>query len=139
MEHSDAQNEGNDGSNALAMLTKKCHLRHIATNTVVTTSVNLHRPFSAAELKRREQLIEQLNGAPMDMLSLYRQLGSHRTTSVVHKDKALEHGKNAWMKSILPTRQVLYFGIQAKTGKLDAFGVTKADNANATELCNQVA
>lgn len=62
----------------------------------------------------------------------------HRITAAGHKDKALEYGKDVWMKYILPTQHVLYFGIQAKKGKLDASGMTKGENANIAEIYNQV-
>jgi hypothetical protein len=42
------------------------------------------------------------------------------------------------MKFTLPTQHVLYFGIQAKKGKLDSSGVTKPGNANIAEILNQV-
>lgn len=42
------------------------------------------------------------------------------------------------MRYILPTQHVLYFGIQAKKGKLDSAGVTKGSNANIAEIYNQV-
>src|ERR1035441_5085967 len=42
------------------------------------------------------------------------------------------------MKFTLPTQHVLYFGIQAKNGKIDASGVTKQGNANVAEIHNQV-
>ena len=42
------------------------------------------------------------------------------------------------MKFTLPTQHVLYFGIQAKKGKLDAAGVSAAANANVAEIHNQV-
>ena len=86
--------------------------------------------FSASELKKREQLIVFLDDASEDtlieelLLPLFRQLGFHRVTAVGHKDKSLEHGKDLWMKFTLPTQHVLYFGIQAKKGKLDASGVS---------------
>ena len=73
------------------------------------------------------------------LLPLFRQLGFHRVTSAGHKDKALEYGKDVWMKFRLPTQHVLYFGIQAKRGKLDASGVSVAANANVAEIHNQVA
>jgi hypothetical protein len=41
------------------------------------------------------------------------------------------------MRFTLPTQHVLYFGIQAKKGKLDASGVTKTGNANVAEIHNQ--
>ena len=42
------------------------------------------------------------------------------------------------MKFTLPTQHVLYFGIQAKKGKLDAAGDSKTTNANVAEIHNQV-
>ncbi|MGI9069765.1 MAG: hypothetical protein ACR2JB_00165 [Bryobacteraceae bacterium] len=46
------------------------------------------------------------------MLPLFRQLGFHRITASGHKDKVLEYGKDIWMKYVLPTQHVLYFGLQ---------------------------
>jgi len=159
MDQADAQHEGYDRPGALAMLAaalaregfepfyaedKKCYLRHIVTNTIVTAPANPHRPFSTAELKRREQLITYLDKSSEDelieevLLPLFRQLGFHRITAAGHKDKALEYGKDIWMKFVLPTLHVLYFGIQAKKGKLDASGMTKGEQANIAEIYNQV-
>ena len=42
------------------------------------------------------------------------------------------------MKFTLPTQHVLYFGIQAKKGKLDASGTSQAANVNVAEIHNQV-
>lgn len=159
MDQGDAVNEGAERKGALALLNaaltregfeafyapdKQCYLRHLATNTVATASPNPHRPFSASELKRREQLIAYLDDASEDalieevLLPLFRQLGFHRVTAAGHKDKALEYGKDVWMKFTLPTQHILYFGIQAKKGKLDASGVSKAENVNVAEIHNQV-
>ena len=69
---------------------------------------------------------------------MFRQLGFHRVTAAGHKDKALEYGKDVWMKYTLPTLHVLYFGIQAKKGKLDAAGVGKDGSSNIAEILNQV-
>ncbi|MDI1265575.1 MAG: hypothetical protein PS018_20200 [bacterium] len=158
MEQEDATNEGPERPEALKALNaavgregfeafygpdKKCHLRHVATNTVVTASPNPHRPFSAAELERRDRLIAYLDKASEDdlieqvLLPLFRQLGFHRITAAGHEDKALEYGKDIWMKYMLPTQHVLYFGIQAKKGKLDAAGMTKGSNTNVAEIHNQ--
>lgn len=71
------------------------------------------------------------------LLPLFRQLGYHRITAVGHKDKALEYGKDIWMRYALPTQHVLYFGIQAKKGKIDAAGQTKTGSANVAEMHNQ--
>jgi hypothetical protein len=156
MDQTDAKNEGPDRPGALALLNaalaregfeafyapdRQCHLRHVATNTVATVSANPHRPFSAAELRRRELLAAFLDTASEDvligevLLPLFRQLGFQRVTAAGHKDKALEYGKDVWMKFTLPTLHVLYFGIQAKKGKVDASGVS---TANVAEIHNQV-
>ena len=105
---------------------------------------NPHRPFTPKEIEKRDQLIGYLDKCSEDeliedvLLPLFRQLGYHRITSAGHKDKALEYGKDIWMRLILPTQHVLYFGIQVKKGKLDASGVSKATNANVSEIYNQV-
>lgn len=159
MDQGDATNETSNRVNAMTLLNgalvregfeafyaedKKCYLRHTSTNTIAMLSPNPHRPFSAQELKRREQLIEYLDKASEDdligeiLLPLFRQLGFHRITAAGHQDKVLEYGKDVWMKFTLPTQHVLYFGIQVKKGKLDAAGFTKSTNANVAEIHNQV-
>jgi len=72
------------------------------------------------------------------LLPLFRQLGFHRVTVAGHKDKALEYGKDIWMKYTLPTQHVLYFGIQVKKGKIESAGASRVDNANVGEILNQV-
>ena len=160
MDPADELHEGSDRPSALSLLNgvlaregfeafyaedKRCYLRHIATKTVVSTATNPHRPFSASELKRREQLLVYLDTASEDeiidevLLPLFRQLGFHRITASGHKDKALEYGKDVWMRFTLPTQHVLYFGIQAKKGKINSAGITKESSANVAEIHNQVA
>jgi hypothetical protein len=159
MDQGEAVNDGPQRPKALAQLNavlkreqfeafyaedNQCYLRHLPTNTVATPPPNPHRPLTAAEVARREQLIAYLDRASEDelieevLLPLFRQLRFHRITAAGHKDKALEYGKDVWMKYILPTQHVLYFGIQAKKGKLDASGATKAGNVNVAEIYNQV-
>ncbi|WP_021593133.1 hypothetical protein [Actinomadura welshii] len=41
------------------------------------------------------------------------------------------------MRYTLPTQHVLYFGIQAKKGKIDAAGQTKTGRGNVAEIHNQ--
>lgn len=119
------------------------YIRHIGTKTI-SIATNPHRPFTPNEIKKREQLTEYLDKCSEDelieevLLPLFRQLGYHRITAAGHKDKALEYGKDIWMRYVLPTQHVLYFGIQAKKGKLDSAGVTKSSNANIAEIYNQV-
>lgn len=118
-------------------------LRHIATNTVAQMA-NPHRPLTPAELERKEQLTTYLDKCSEDelivevLLPLFRQLGFHRVTAVGHEDKALEYGKDVWMKYTLPTLHVLYFGIQAKKSKLDSAGMSKGRSSNIGEILNQV-
>lgn len=159
MDQGNAKNESADRPNALAMLNgalgregfeafyakdKQCYLRHVATNTIAAPGPNPHRPFSAAELKRRDQLVAYLETVSEDaliedvLLPLFRQLGFHRVTAAGHRDKQLEYGKDVWMKFTLPTQHILYFGMQVKKGKLDAAGVSKGAAANVAEILNQV-
>lgn len=120
-----------------------CYLRHIGTGAVAAPAANPHRPFSRDELARRDMLTAYLDKASEDelieeiLLPLFRQLGFHRVTAAGHKDKALEYGKDIWMRYTLPTQHVLYFGLQAKRDKLDAAGTGKASTANVSEILNQ--
>ena len=158
MDVRDALNEDAERTNALAQLNtvlrkegfeafygddKHCYLRHIGTDTITVLQANPHRPFSPAEVRRRTALAGFLDTCSEDdlieevLLPMFRQLGFHRITAAGHKDKALEYGKDIWMRYTLPTQHRLYFGIQAKKGKLDASGVTKSRNANIAEIHNQ--
>jgi hypothetical protein len=71
-------------------------------------------------------------------LPLFRQLGFHRVTAAGHRDKALEYGKDIWMRYRLPTQHYLHFGLQAKKGTIDAAGVTKPGRAGIGEIHHQV-
>lgn len=114
------------------------------TNLVSSPELNPHRPLSIAEQKRQELLINYLEKSSEDelieevLMPLFRQIGFHRISFAGHKDKALEYGKDIWMKYTLPTQHILYFGIQVKKGKLDASGMSKAINTNVAEIHNQV-
>lgn len=122
----------------------QCYLRHSRTGSVGNESTSPHRPLSPVEIEKRNQLISYLDQCSEDdliehvLLPLFRQLGFTRITSAGHKDKALEYGKDIWMKFTLPTQHVIYFGIQVKKGKLDSSGVTKGGQANVAEIHNQV-
>ena len=160
MDQGDAKNEGNERHAALTHLNVslsregyeaffdkngRCYLRHTETKTIAGVSPNPHRPFSTEEMKRREKLSTYIDEISEDalieevLLPLFRQLGFHRITAAGHKDKALEYGKDIWMRHVLPTQHVLYFGLQVKKGKLDAAGVTRLGNANVAEILNQIA
>jgi len=158
MEPVDALNEGTARPKALEQLNavlakegfeafyaddKHCYVRHIGTGAISNLAANPHRPFSPVEIERRQKLAAYLDTCSEDdliediLLPLFRQLGYHRITAAGHKDKALEYGKDIWMRYTLPTQHILYFGIQAKRAKLDAAGATRAGNANIAEIHNQ--
>jgi hypothetical protein len=132
-----------EGFEAFYAQDKKCYLRHIGTGAVAAPAASPHRPFSQEELARRDLLSAYLDKASEDelieevLMPLFRQLGFHRITAAGHKDKALEYGKDIWMRYTLPTQHVIYFGLQAKRAKLDAAGVSKAETANVAEILNQ--
>jgi hypothetical protein len=113
----------------------------LATKKVAGISTSPHRPFSAVEVARRAQLAAYLDVCSEDdligeiLLPMLRHLNFHRITAAGHKDKSNEFGKDVWMRYRLPTQHYLYFGIQAKKGKLDAAGATK--NANMAEIHHQ--
>lgn len=155
MDQGDALNEPPDRPRALEMLNtalaregleafyaedRRCYLRRTEGNRSVLQQVMPHRPFSAAEQERRDQLAAFLGQCSEDelieevLLPLLRQLGFQRISVAGHKDKALEYGKDLWMRYILPTQHVLYFGVQAKKGKLDASG---RSTENIAEILNQ--
>ncbi len=119
------------------------YIRHIRTMTV-STPVNIYRPLTPAEQEKRDLLVAYLDKCSEDeliaevLLPMFRHLGYQRITSVGHKDKALEYGKDVWMRYKLPTEHVIYFGIQAKKGKLDSAGASRGSNANISEIYNQV-
>ena len=83
MDQEDAKNEGREREGALSLLNAAlaregfeafyapdnfCYLRHVATNTLAAAPPNPHRPFSASEIKRREQLTTHLDGISEDAL-----------------------------------------------------------------------
>jgi len=159
MEQEDAKDEPPDRPGALAQLNKSlqregfqafygsdghCYLRHIVTGSAGTLlHPSPHRPFTPAEVEKRKRLSEYLDRISEDelieqvLLPVFRQLGFHRVTAAGHKDKALEYGKDVWMRYQLPTQHFLYFGLQAKKGKLDSAGATKGGNANVAEVHHQ--
>lgn len=158
MHKSDTEPEDPDRSLALEALNKPLsregyeaffgeddllYIRHIGTQTI-SIAANPHRPFTQKEIERREFLTDHLNQCSEDqlieevLLPMFRQLGFHRVSAAGHKDKLLEYGKDIWMRFILPTQHVLYFGVQVKKGKLDASGVSKGDNSNISEIHNQI-
>lgn len=157
MDRSEAEEGDEDRSKALAALNVPLrregyeaylaedgviYVRHIASKTV-SAPANPHRPLTAEEVKRRDQLAAYLDRCSEDdlieevLVPMFRHLGFHRVTAAGHKDKALEYGKDVWMRFTLPTQHILYFGLQAKKGKLDAAGASSDGNKNVAEIHHQ--
>lgn len=159
MDPAEATNEDSQRTGALGLLNdvlakegfeaflaedRQCYLKQKGTQKIGTFASNHNRPLSTSEQKRKESLLEFLNRVSEDeiiedvLIPMFRSLGFYRITNAGHKDKALEYGKDVWMKYTLPMQHVLYFGIQAKKGKLDSSGITKTGNVNVTEVYNQI-
>ena len=159
MDQGDAENEPPSRPGALSALNahltregfeafiaddRRCYLRNTENNAVAGLSSNPHRPLSPEEADRKNKLIGFLDACSEDelieevLMPMFRQLGFTRITAAGHKDKALEYGKDLWMRHVLPTQHVLYFGVQAKRGKLDAAGASRSSNSNVAEIHNQV-
>ena len=157
MDKSDATKDDKDRGNALKKLNISlareglqasydavgvCQLKNTETNAVLSTVGSPQRAWSADEIEKRGKLIKYLDRASEDeiieelLLPLFRQLGFQRITSIGHKERILEYGKDIWMKYCLPTRHKLYFGIQVKRGKIGAAG--KSQNPNVAEVYNQI-
>jgi hypothetical protein len=158
MDPGDAANEGPERLGALTKLNtalaregfeafyaedNQCYVRHIGTRKVAGISTSPHRPFSAVEVARRAQLSAYLDTCSEDdligeiLLPMLRHLSFERITAAGHKDKSNEFGKDVWMRFRLPTQHYLYFGIQAKKGKIDAAGMTRGSNVNVAEIHRQ--
>ena len=157
MDRSDALNEEPDRSNALQQLNISlnregfeafydeaniCQLRNIDTKVSSTSVTAPQRAWTPEEKKIRTQLQEYFDNASEDeitediLLPMFRHIGFQRITAAGHKDKALEYGKDVWMKYRLPTFHNIYFGIQVKKGKLDA--AAKLKNSNIAEVHAEV-
>lgn len=125
---------GRDGLQAYFDAAGGCHLRNLGTQA---TSASFHlkkRSWTPAELKRRAEVSKRLDRASEDdftenmLVPIFSQLGFIRISVAGHKDKALEYGKDLWMKFQIPTGHYLYFGVQVKRGKLDSAGKSKGEN-----------
>lgn len=157
MDQADALNEPPARSNALAQLNTSlsreglqayyddagvCQLKNTKTHTASTAISAPQRAWTRNEIKRRASVNAYLDTASEDdiieeiLLPLFRHLGFQRITAAGHRDKALEYGKDIWMKYRLPTMHYIYFGIQAKKGRLDASATSR--NPNVSEILNQI-
>ena len=156
MDRADYSNEDPDRKGALAKLNAslsregleayyaedhRCYLRSKRSGIVSRPGPVVNRALSRAELDHRKRLEAYLGQASEDdlinkvLLPLFQTLKFQRISIAGHEDKALEYGKDVWMKYRLPTGHWIYFGLQAKRGKIDAAAGTK--NLNVAEIHNQ--
>jgi len=133
---------GREGLEAYLDGSNTCQLR--AGNTTTATAKPETPGLSPMELARRGEWEKYLLGATEDaftedvLLPLLHHGGFQRVSAARHKDKALEYGKDIWMKLKLPTGHWIYFGVQVKKGKLDSAGRSRGDSENISEVLNQV-
>ena len=156
MDRADYSNEDPDRKGALAKLNAslsregldayyaedhRCYLRSTRSGIVSRLGPVVNRALSRAELDHRKRLEAYLDQASEDdlinkvLLPLFQTLKFQRISISGHEDKALEYGKDVWMKYRLPTGHWIYFGLQVKRGKIDAAAGTK--NLNVAEIHNQ--
>ena len=120
----------------------RCYIRNTNTGEEARPGPVVDRALSKDEIDRRRRLESYIDAASEDdiignvIFPLLQTLRFQRISSAGHKDKAMEFGKDLWMKHRLPTGHWLYFGLQVKRGKIDATARTK--NENVAEIHHQI-
>ena len=149
MDPADVTNEDSNRAEALKLLNSSlsrdgfcayyddsgiCQVRNTETRATSSAIRSPQRAWTKEELENRQLIAGFLDSSSENqiteeiLLPLFRQLGFQRITATDHKDKALEYGKDIWMKYRLPTQHDLYFGIQVKKGTIDSSGRTNESN-----------
>jgi hypothetical protein len=119
----------------------RCYLRSAGTGMSSASFSQRTRPLSQEELAQRQKLADFLDTASEDeftekvLVPLFQRLGFHRVSPSGHTEKALEFGKDLWMKYQLPTSHWIYFCAQIKRDKIDASGA--GGNNNVATVLNQ--
>ena len=120
---------------------ERCHVR---AGSITSAGLNVEkRVWTQKDLERKKKWEQFLDHVSEDEFSrdvlvpLLQQAGFTRVNFAGHKDKALEYGKDIWMKFQLPTAHFIYFAVQVKKGKIDAAGKSKPDHENIAEVLNQ--
>jgi hypothetical protein len=104
----------------------RCYLRSTGTGILSASFSQRTRPLSQDEIAQRQKLADFLDKASEDeftekvLVPLFQRLGFHRVSPTGHVEKALEFGKDLWMKYQLPTSHWIYFCAQIKKGKIDS-------------------
>ena len=118
-----------------------CYIRNKKTGQEARPGSIVDRALSKDESDRSRRLEYYLDSASEDditgkvVVPLLQTLRFQKISSGGHKDKAMEFGKDLWMKYRLPTEHWLYFGLQVKRGKIDAAARNK--NENIAEIHRQ--
>lgn len=119
----------------------RCYLRSTGTGVTSASFSQQTRPLSQEEIVQRQKLAEFLDTASEDeftekvLVPLFQRLGFHRVSPTGHTEKALEFGKDLWMKYQLPTSHWIYFCAQIKKDKIDSSGA--GGNNNVATVLNQ--
>ena len=131
-----------DGLEAFYAEDNLCYVRNLKTGSVGQSGPEINRALSREEKERRKRLEAFIHQASEDELTakviipLLQTLKFQRMSIAGHTDKAMEFGKDVWMKYCLPTGHWLYFGLQIKRGKIDSAARTK--NENIAEVHSQI-
>jgi hypothetical protein len=119
----------------------RCYLRSTGTGMSSALLSQQTRPLSQEEIVQRQKLADFLDKASEDeftdkvLVPLFQRLGFHRVSPSGHTEKALEFGKDLWMKYQLPTSHWIYFCAQIKKDKIDSSGA--GGSKNVATVLNQ--
>jgi hypothetical protein len=119
----------------------RCYLRSTGTGVSSASFSQQTRPLSQDEIAQRQKLADFLDTASEDeftgkvLVPLFQRLGFRRVSPSGHTEKALEFGKDLWMKYQLPTSHWIYFCAQIKKDKIDSSG--SGGNNNVATVLNQ--
>ena len=119
-----------------------CQIKNSSTRVTSSAILSPQRAWTQEEQETRKSIKKFMENSSEDviteevLLPLFHHLGFQRITHAGHKDKALEYGKDIWMKYVLPTSHNLYFGIQVKKGKIRSSA--KSNGSNIAELLSQI-
>jgi hypothetical protein len=112
----------------------KCHFRNTGSGVMSSAIEVATSPLSPREQEQRRLVTSYLESASEDdfttklLVPLFQRLGFRRVNAAGHSEKALEFGKDLWMKFQLPTGHWIYFGAQVKRERLDAKGAGGSTN-----------
>jgi hypothetical protein len=114
--------------------TGRSYVRNMGTGINSSIVPGSPRPLTLDEIEQRKKLAEFLDSASEDeftervLVPFFQRLGFHRVSAAGHTEKALEYGKDLWMKYQLPTGHWLYFCAQIKRDKIDSAGASGGSN-----------